>query len=661
VDSKAGPVGEGRLSANACWGVLGNLLYVGGRFLIIVLLTKYWPSREVGQIALALAIVTPISFLINMELRLVLVTDTRRQVSVQDCLGVLSVSNLLLLGVLAALWGAGGSRWSGQLPLAVLLVGLIRNAESWADVYLGVLQKNELMKRVAVSQAIKTAAVLGCAAVLAAARAPIVWMLVSWLVATVVAAWLYDSRQARRWSAVKVRWRRGAIAGLVRRAFPLGVFVTMTCLNARLSQYFIGYYLSEADVAYFAVMLNFVAGATAMQNGVNHAVLPRLARYHADKVGAFWKLLVTVLGLCWLGGAMLFAAVWWKAPGILTVLYSAEYARHSGVFVVVGAAVAPVLTSMVLGDAVVACGKYKSRMFAVALGLAVNAALCWTMVGRYGLYGAAWAAVASSAVISLVCAVVLLVGRRASDSRCTLNAGGLKRRCMKAPACEAQMVAAVCSLGSAGWRSAPDCLLDLPVDPDRAPVLAAHGAVVEVGQVLVVVHFPGGLGIEGQGEVPVPVEIGSRLAELVVALAGAFDSEGDIGGVGGDPVGHDTLADVVLGGQTQVLTRRNVAEKGRAVIGRGRGADGAGDVVVAGRDVGDERSEDVEWGTVAYLLLKLHVFFDLVERDVAGALDDDLAALIPGAPGQLAECTELSQLGFVGGIGEAAGPQTVAE
>ena len=35
--------------------------------LIIVLLTKFYTSSQVGQVALALAIVTPLSFLFNMS------------------------------------------------------------------------------------------------------------------------------------------------------------------------------------------------------------------------------------------------------------------------------------------------------------------------------------------------------------------------------------------------------------------------------------------------------------------------------------------------------------------------------------------------------------------------------------------------------------------
>ena len=56
------------LFTNTAWAVSCNLIYAGGRFVIIVLLTKFYTSSQVGQVALALAIVTPLSFLFNMEL-----------------------------------------------------------------------------------------------------------------------------------------------------------------------------------------------------------------------------------------------------------------------------------------------------------------------------------------------------------------------------------------------------------------------------------------------------------------------------------------------------------------------------------------------------------------------------------------------------------------
>ena len=85
------------------------------------------------------------------------------------------------------------------------------------------------------------------------------------------------------------------------------------------------------------------------------------------------------------------------------------------------------------------------------------------------------------------------------------------------------------------------------------------------------------------------------------------------------------------------------------------------DVVVAGRDVGDERAERVERRLVADLLLAAHVHLELVQRDVAGALDHHLHVALPRAQRQLAERVELGELRGVGGVGDRARPQAVAE
>jgi len=73
-----------------------------------------------------------------------------------------------------------------------------------------------------------------------------------------------------------------------------------------------------------------------------------------------------------------------------------------------------------------------------------------------------------------------------------------------------------------------------------------------------------------------------------------------------------------------VLLGGDVAEHGGAGTGGFGGADGAGDMVVAREDVGDDRAEHVEGGVVAEAAVGLHVEGDFVERDVAGAFDHDL-------------------------------------
>ena len=83
--------------------------------------------------------------------------------------------------------------------------------------------------------------------------------------------------------------------------------------------------------------------------------------------------------------------------------------------------------------------------------------------------------------------------------------------------------------------------------------------------------------------------------------------------------------------------RRDVAEHGGAVPSDHGCADGAGDVVVAGSDVGDEWAERIERRFVAQLVFFFHLQLDLVEGNVAGAFDHDLHVVFPGLLGEFAE------------------------
>ena len=134
---------------------------------------------------------------------------------------------------------------------------------------------------------------------------------------------------------------------------------------------------------------------------------------------------------------------------------------------------------------------------------------------------------------------------------------------------------------------------------------AAHGAEVRGLRAFLrqglVVEFAGGLGIEREVELILPAELEARFADGVVAVLGAGVAFGEVGGVGGEFVGDDAGFDVVFVRQAEVFLRRDVAEHGAAIPADHGGADAAGDVVVAGGDVGGERAERVEGRFVAPL------------------------------------------------------------
>src|SRR3546814_21145367 len=92
-------------------------------------------------------------------------------------------------------------------------------------------------------------------------------------------------------------------------------------------------------------------------------------------------------------------------------------------------------------------------------------------------------------------------------------------------------------------------------------------------------------------------------AHRVVPQARARMPLGEVGRMGGDLVGDDAVLHVLAVGQAQMLLRRDVAEHRRAEPADHRGADGAGDVVVARRRVGRARAPGVEGRLLAALTL----------------------------------------------------------
>src|SRR5258707_1062653 len=76
----------------------------------------------------------------------------------------------------------------------------------------------------------------------------------------------------------------------------------------------------------------------------------------------------------------------------------------------------------------------------------------------------------------------------------------------------------------------------------------------------------------------------------------------------------------------------------------------AGDVVVAGRDVGRERSERIERRFLAVLQLQVHVLLDELHRDVARSFDHHLAVMAPGDVRKLPKGLQFGDLRLVVGV-----------
>ena len=154
----------------------------------------------------------------------------------------------------------------------------------------------------------------------------------------------------------------------------------------------------------------------------------------------------------------------------------------------------------------------------------------------------------------------------------------------------------------------------------------------------------------------------ARARQGVVAVAGAGAVPGEVGGVGRDLVGDHALADVFDLGQAQVLLGRHVAEHaGPVPAGQGR-ADGRGDVVVARGDVGHERARARRTGPRCTRSACFSMFMAI--WSIGTWPGPSTITWQPRAWARRVSSPrvlQLGELGGVGGVGDAAGPQAVAQ
>jgi O-antigen/teichoic acid export membrane protein len=397
--------------------VLGNAVYAGCQWAMLVALAKLGSRAMVGQFVFGLAVTAPVFIFANLQLRTVQATDARREYRFGHYLALRLTTTGLALLFLVGLLLAGGYP-AGAAPV-ILVIGLAKAFESVSEAYYGLLQQHERMERIAKSLMLRgplsvlalaggvylTGSVLGGVIGLAAA-----WALLLALYDAPSGAWLQRLRPAGRPEGLAPCWEWPALARLAWLALPLGVVMMLFSLNANIPRYFVEHYLGEEDLAVFAAMAYLMmVGNQVVTNSLGQSASARLARYYAagDR-RAFWRLVGQLLAF---GAALGVAGVlvaWVAGREILTLLYRPEYAEQPGVFtLLMVAAGLGYITSML---AYAATGARRMRSQTVALVAMTLATLLsgMVLVKSHHLAGAAVSTIIASAVGVIAFAWVLL-------------------------------------------------------------------------------------------------------------------------------------------------------------------------------------------------------------------------------------------------------------
>jgi O-antigen/teichoic acid export membrane protein len=403
--TRANPKGLS-LRENFSWVFVGNAVYNACQWGIIVVLAKLGTPELVGRYTLALALTAPVFMFSNLNLTVVLSSDTQEKYPFGNYLGLrLLCSSLSLVPIAFSVWLG---HYGAATVAAVALVSLSKYAESVSDIAYGLMQNHERLDFMARSLILKGVFSLAAFASVQFFTHDLTASLVALTAVWSALLLFYDLPRAGQWASLRPILSPRALRPLLWFALPLGVVGALASLGMQIPRYAMEHWRGERELGIFAAITALGMVARMMTLALSRSTLPRLSKQFAQgSMESFRKLTLQLVLLGAGVGLAGFLAAALFGRTILALVYTPEYAAYNDVFMVVMLYVGLVAAFTFLGTATTAAQCFRPQVTIHLLKIATIVALCVYAVPRWGALGAAWALFLGT-LVSSVGYVVLL-------------------------------------------------------------------------------------------------------------------------------------------------------------------------------------------------------------------------------------------------------------
>src|ERR1035437_6156089 len=375
------------LRLNFSWTLVGNVVYAGTQWGILVLLARLGNAEAVGQFSLGLAITAPIMLFASLQLRAVQATDARLQFQFRDYAGL---RILMTIMAACAIFGISGAFYRGETALTIAAFALSKGVECMSDTFYGLWQQQERMDLIAKSLMLRGVLALIAAAVCFAVFHT-VWIAVFGMaVAWAVVFGAFDVRRgitvAREMGQTVIpRFSATRMKQLVRLSLPLGIVSMLLSLNANVPRYMISHFRSVRELGIFSALGYILMAGTMIVGALGQSAIPRLALYASQGKtrefrGLSHRLLLIgmTLGICGVLAALAFGRQ------ILTLIYGREYAQNGHLFLWLTIAAAAGYMASFNGYSLTAARHFQIQMPVFSFITALTLVFCYVMVRAGG-------------------------------------------------------------------------------------------------------------------------------------------------------------------------------------------------------------------------------------------------------------------------------------
>lgn len=389
------------LLKKAKWLVGGNFVFAFSQWVILIFFARMTNQENLGQYALALAIVTPIFAVGNLQLRPLYILDVNSEQKytythfyyLRLICSFIALACCLVLGL-----------FFNVSILVLLLVGLLKFFESYSDIIYAYYNAHDQTQLISKSLFLK-----GTLSVLAVAVGLYLFdfytALILFLIVYLV-VWLFiDNLYIQKTQEIK---KMSLDLEIMKSAIPMGISLGIVTLQSNIPRLFLDQYASIEAVGIFTVLSYFIIVGSIFINSICQYLSPRLTHAWNHNRAYFKKLLSMALLIA--GGLGLIAIFlsYFMGEFVLKLVYGAEYIAYADAFVLTMVAGFILYLATVLGYTLTAIGFIKQQVYLFSIVLIFSVLVSYLCIPEYGIIGGIYTLMVSYLVQCVLSLLVVL-------------------------------------------------------------------------------------------------------------------------------------------------------------------------------------------------------------------------------------------------------------
>ncbi len=188
---------------------------------------------------------------------------------------------------------------------------------------------------------------------------------------------------------------------LLRQSAPIAITGVLGILSFRIGTFLLYKFLGAAETGIYTSALQVVEGMQLIPMAITGALFPTLCRVVDDqrKFTSFVEWLFLTLAFLGLGAAATASVV---GPRLIVLIFGSKFSAAGGLLTVLVWALVPMFLHFALTYVLIATNRQKVFIFESAVYLVVSFTANFVFIPRYGIMGAAYAALASESTLLLM-------------------------------------------------------------------------------------------------------------------------------------------------------------------------------------------------------------------------------------------------------------------